>query len=61
MICREKIKRIVFLVSDCCEITDVTKCEGEASANNRKAKLIFFYEWEIKADWKGKKIFYYTS
>jgi len=31
----------------------VTKIDGEASANNRKSKLFFFYEWEIKADWKG--------
>ena len=26
---------------------------GEARANNRKAKLIFFYEWEIALKWKG--------
>ncbi|VDN11372.1 unnamed protein product [Dibothriocephalus latus] len=38
-----------------CEITHVTKCEGEAVANNRKAKLIFFYEWVIEADWTGHK------
>jgi activator of HSP90 ATPase len=37
-----------------CEIKDITKIEGEASANNRKSKLFFFYEWEIKAEWKGK-------
>jgi len=36
-----------------CEITEVSKIEGEASANNRKAKLFFFYEWELKAAWKG--------
>uniref|UniRef100_A0A0B6XYD5 Activator of Hsp90 ATPase AHSA1-like N-terminal domain-containing protein n=1 Tax=Arion vulgaris TaxID=1028688 RepID=A0A0B6XYD5_9EUPU len=36
-----------------CEITDITHIEGEASANNRKAKLIFFYEFEIKGDWSG--------
>nr|VZI11779.1 unnamed protein product [Spirometra erinaceieuropaei] len=34
-----------------CEITNITKCEGEAVANNRKAKLIFFYEWAIEGDW----------
>lgn len=33
------------------KITAVTKCEGEATANNRKGKLIFFYEWVITADW----------
>lgn len=38
----------------CCEITELSKCEGEASASNRKAKLIFFYEWEIKCEWKGE-------
>ncbi|BFZ07591.1 hypothetical protein BsWGS_10630 [Bradybaena similaris] len=36
-----------------CEITDVTQIEGEASANNRKAKLIFFYEFDIKGEWSG--------
>lgn len=27
------------------------KCEGEAVANNRKGKLIFFYEWNIVLKW----------
>lgn len=36
-----------------CEITELKKCEGEATANNRKAKLIFFYEFEIQGEWKG--------
>lgn len=36
-----------------CQITDVGKIEGEASINNRKGKLIFFYEWTIKASWTG--------
>lgn len=31
----------------------ITKCEGEASANNRKSKLIFFYEWVIHGEWEG--------
>jgi len=44
--------REVYL-SDFCEIKEVTKIEGEASANNRKAKLFFFYEWEITAKWTG--------
>jgi len=34
-------------------IEEMEKCEGEARANNRKAKLIFFYEWEIALKWKG--------
>uniref|UniRef100_A0A671M2M4 Activator of 90 kDa heat shock protein ATPase homolog 1-like n=1 Tax=Sinocyclocheilus anshuiensis TaxID=1608454 RepID=A0A671M2M4_9TELE len=33
--------------------TEVSKVEGEASINNRKGKLIFFYEWNLKADWRG--------
>lgn len=37
-----------------CEITSVTSIDGEASANNRKAKLIFFYEWVIKGEWSGR-------
>ncbi|KAJ8341368.1 hypothetical protein SKAU_G00336590 [Synaphobranchus kaupii] len=36
-----------------CEVTEVSKLEGEASINNRKGKLIFFYEWSIKATWTG--------
>lgn len=35
-------------------ITEVEKLEGEASANNRKGKLIFFYEWDIVLNWSGK-------
>ena len=34
-------------------VDKVDKVEGEARGNNRKAKLIFFYEWEIKFTWKG--------
>lgn len=37
-----------------CEITELSKVEGEASINNRKGKLIFFYEWNLKAKWKGE-------
>ena len=32
---------------------ELEKCDGEARVNNRKAKLIFFYEWELKLKWKG--------
>lgn len=28
------------------------KCEGEAIANNRKGKLIVFYEWNIVLKWE---------
>ncbi|EFN89970.1 activator of 90 kDa heat shock protein ATPase homolog 1 [Harpegnathos saltator] len=34
-----------------CKITEMEKCEGEAVANNRKGKLIFFYEWNIIFKW----------
>jgi len=34
-------------------IEELEKCEGEARVNNRKAKLIFFYEWDLKLKWKG--------
>ena len=33
-------------------IDEIEKAEGEASANNRKAKLIFFYEWVLTLKWK---------
>ncbi|KAJ7988818.1 hypothetical protein DPEC_G00313140 [Dallia pectoralis] len=36
-----------------CEVTEVSKVEGEASINNRKGKLIYFYEWNLTAEWKG--------
>lgn len=29
----------------------MNKCEGEATASNRKGKLIFFYEWVVKLEW----------
>ncbi|XP_067013635.1 activator of 90 kDa heat shock protein ATPase homolog 1 [Anabrus simplex] len=34
------------------KITEV-KCDGEAVVNNRKGKLIFFYEWDITMKWTG--------
>lgn len=37
-----------------CVVTDLDKCQGEAVVNNRKGKLIFFYEWDIVASWQGK-------
>lgn len=27
--------------------------DGEATANNRKGRLIFFYEWNISMKWSG--------
>lgn len=37
-----------------CEVTKIETCEGEAVANNRKGKLIFFYEWNLTLLWIGK-------
>lgn len=34
-----------------CIVAEVEKCEGDAVANNRKGKLIFFYEWNIVLKW----------
>jgi len=47
---------LVCFYSAKCKITEVQKCEGEAVANNRKGKLIFFYEWDIVLKWTGRLI-----
>uniref|UniRef100_A0A3P8TN70 AHA1, activator of heat shock protein ATPase homolog 1a n=1 Tax=Amphiprion percula TaxID=161767 RepID=A0A3P8TN70_AMPPE len=36
-----------------CQVTDINKLDGEASINNRKGKLFFFYEWQLRANWLG--------
>nr|XP_027200190.1 activator of 90 kDa heat shock protein ATPase homolog 1-like [Dermatophagoides pteronyssinus] len=36
-----------------CRIKQIDSIDGEAVANNRKGKLIFFYEWIIKCTWIG--------
>ncbi|XP_076817403.1 activator of 90 kDa heat shock protein ATPase homolog 1-like [Clavelina lepadiformis] len=36
-----------------CVIHEVTSCDGEASVSNRKKKIICFYEFKVKAKWKG--------
>lgn len=36
-----------------CRIVQVEKVDGEATANNRKGKLIFFYEWNVVLNWDG--------
>uniref|UniRef100_A0A8D8SUN4 Activator of 90 kDa heat shock protein ATPase homolog 1 n=1 Tax=Cacopsylla melanoneura TaxID=428564 RepID=A0A8D8SUN4_9HEMI len=35
------------------KLKEIEKCEGEAVINNRKGKLIFFYEWDITINWTG--------
>ncbi|XP_034473560.1 activator of 90 kDa heat shock protein ATPase homolog 1 [Drosophila innubila] len=37
-----------------CIVDAVDKCSGEATVNNRKGKLIFFYEWELVLKWSGR-------
>ncbi|XP_029453524.1 activator of 90 kDa heat shock protein ATPase homolog 1 isoform X2 [Rhinatrema bivittatum] len=54
----DKLKELLLAVrveneEGSCEVTEVSKVEGEASINNRKGKLIFFYEWNIKLNWIG--------
>lgn len=36
-----------------CHVVEVEKIDGEATANNRKGKLIFFYEWNVVLKWEG--------
>lgn len=35
-------------------IVEFDKLQGEATANNRKGKLIFFYEWDLVMKWQGQ-------
>lgn len=55
---KDRIKTLLegFIIENeqgMCKITEVKKLEGEATANNRKGKLIFLYEWNIKCAWEG--------
>lgn len=52
---KEKLRTLLvgLKMDDTVELTEMEKCEGEARANNRKAKLIFFYEWELELKWKS--------
>ncbi|XP_038646376.1 activator of 90 kDa heat shock protein ATPase homolog 1-like [Scyliorhinus canicula] len=54
----DKLKSLLLLVSvdneeGVCKVTEVNKTDGEASINNRKGKLIFFFEWNIQMSWIG--------
>ncbi|XP_043930619.1 activator of 90 kDa heat shock protein ATPase homolog 1 isoform X1 [Protopterus annectens] len=54
----EKLKELLQAVvvkneDGSCEVSEVSSLDGEASINNRKGKLIFFYEWTIKLKWTG--------
>lgn len=50
LLCGQKItKEFVHMRLD----NEFKNLTGEATANNRKAKLIFFYEWDIDMGFKG--------
>ncbi|XP_035898539.1 activator of 90 kDa heat shock protein ATPase homolog 1 [Anopheles stephensi] len=56
---KDKLKALLdgFVIADAgleCTVTKIDKLDGEATANNRKGKLIFFYEWNIVLLWKGR-------
>lgn len=62
----EKLKTLFLAIrvenaEGTCEVTEVSKLDGEASINNRKGKLIFFYEWNVKLAWKGELQFYFYA
>lgn len=38
-------------------LLEFSKIEGEASANNRKAKLIFLFEWVLHIKFNGNILF----
>ncbi|XP_055931903.1 activator of 90 kDa heat shock protein ATPase homolog 1-like [Argiope bruennichi] len=55
---KEKLKKIFIgaKIQDeiaQCVIVEMTKCEGDAIVNNRKSKLIVFYDWVIEFKWIG--------
>jgi activator of HSP90 ATPase len=56
---KDKLQELLknFVIADDklnCTISDIEKLEGEATANNRKGKLIFFYDWSLTLKWKGQ-------
>jgi len=56
---KEKLKKMFMELKEETEegswkIDEVKNISGEATINNRKGKLIFFYEWELKFAYKGQ-------
>ncbi|XP_070705346.1 activator of 90 kDa heat shock protein ATPase homolog 1-like [Pempheris klunzingeri] len=54
----ERLRQLLLAVrvdglAGVCQVTDISKLGGEASINNRRGKLIFFYEWQLTAGWLG--------
>lgn len=55
---KDKLNELLlhFEISDgniSCRIIEFEKLQGEATANNRKGKLIYFYEWDLILKWQG--------
>lgn len=55
----EHLRRLLLAVrvegpEGVCQLTDIPRLDGEASISNRKGKLFFFYDWQIKANWLGE-------
>lgn len=56
---KDKLNELLlhFEISDggniACKVIEFEKLAGEATANNRKGKLIFFYEWDLVMKWQG--------
>lgn len=38
------------------DLKEFKKIEGEATANNRKAKLIFLFDWQLEIKFNGRSI-----
>ena len=36
-----------------CKITSIKSCKGEATLNNRKKKIIAYFEFNVVCKWKG--------
>lgn len=56
---KEKLRKLFLAVKEETEegswqIDEVKTITGESTINNRKGKLIFFYEWELKFSYKGQ-------
>jgi len=56
---KEKLRKMFLSVKEkndqgSWKIDEVKTITGESTINNRKGKLIFFYEWELKFGYKGQ-------
>lgn len=58
---KEKLKGLLegFEINEsgvCVRVKAFDKIEGESFVNNRKGKLIFFYDWNLVLKWEGKLV-----